>query len=257
MLTATILRLNTLNREFYQRYAHEFDASRQYYWDGWYQLRDTLSLTAETGPRTFLDIGCGNGRFSHFLQEKCSLERVQYYGVDYAPDLLSRATSLTPPYSSKYVEIDIISALMSDPPTLHIQIHDQIGIDHPQFDLITLFGVFHHVPNFELRHKLLTTLSTMLSENGTLCMTTWNFLENKSWKKKIIDPVIAGITTSELEMGDYILDWHRGGVGYRYVHAFSTLEIAKMIPSNLRVVSTFLADGQDNQGNHYFILGKK
>ena len=81
---ATRQRLSDINRAFYSTVAAEFDRSRAQPWAGWQPLLPHLAALPPM-PRV-LDIGCGNGRFGHFLTQH--LGAMRYTGVDYSPEML-------------------------------------------------------------------------------------------------------------------------------------------------------------------------
>ena len=53
-----------------------------------------------------------------------------------------------------------------------------------------------------------------------------------------------GIKESDVDPGDFLLDWRRGGFGLRYVHHFSEDELNMLAAeSGFRVVESFHSDG--------------
>ena len=52
----------------------------------------------------------------------------------------------------------------------------------------------------------------------------------------------------ELDEGDYLLDWKRGGNGLRYVHHFSESELRSIAnETGFQVYKSFLSDGYENR----------
>ena len=50
-----------------------------------------------------------------------------------------------------------------------------------------------------------------------------------------------------MESDDYLLDWKRGGVGYRYVHLLTETEIDQLArAANLQIIHQFYADNDLN-----------
>ncbi|MFN8461172.1 MAG: hypothetical protein U0X93_05310 [Anaerolineales bacterium] len=56
---------------------------------------------------------------------------------------------------------------------------------------------------------------------------------------------LSGVEASEVDEGDYLLDWRSGGEGLRYVHHFTEAELGKLASaSGFRVVESFSSDGE-------------
>ena len=54
-----------------------------------------------------------------------------------------------------------------------------------------------------------------------------------------------GLTDSQMDPGDALLDWKRDGAGLRYAHAFSQGESASLaVKSGFMVNDFFLSDGE-------------
>ncbi|MGV2437992.1 MAG UNVERIFIED_CONTAM: class I SAM-dependent methyltransferase [Anaerolineae bacterium] len=82
MQQATIDHLNQLNQAFYRTTAQDFSETRQTAWQGWARL--SAFLPAVT-PLRVLDVGCGNGRFAHFLHQHNPTLPIHYHGIDTQP----------------------------------------------------------------------------------------------------------------------------------------------------------------------------
>jgi hypothetical protein len=55
----------------------------------------------------------------------------------------------------------------------------------------------------------------------------------------------VGLTTSQVDPGDYLLDWRHGGYGLRYVHHFSETELDQLaVASGFDILETFNSDGE-------------
>jgi len=64
-----------------------------------------------------------------------------------------------------------------------------------------------------------------------------------------------GVDQRDLERGDYLLDWRRGGVGYRYCHLVGEEEVAALAAgAGLELVESFYADGREGNLNLYAVL---
>lgn len=243
MKAAVIQQLSELNKEFYRVTARDFSATREQAWEGWKQLLPYLK------GDSFLDIGCGNGRFAEFLSKKFPEKSLTYLGIDADATLLENAQkrcALLPNITATFQQTDIIEATLS-----------QSWPIHQQFSTITLFGVLHHIPSFELREKLLTTLVNQLQPKGYLIFTAWQFDGLTNLFSRKTEPSSLHIDPNDLEPNDYFLNWERGTAATRYCHLIDQKEIFDLT-KNLdgEDVTAFLADGKNHQTNIYTIFQK-
>lgn len=232
MDTATIQRLNALNREFYRVTAADFDATREKAWAGWLRLLPYLPT-----PLTVLDVGCGNGRFGLFLAENLS-GSIAYTGVDNSPSLLAHARESLQHY-----------------PLLQFTLIEQDVIETPllpgQFDLVALFGVLHHIPGAANRLDFMRRLADQAKPGGYLVFAAWCFYEFERYRERII-PWSDDI---QVEAHDYLLDWRRGERALRYCHYVDEAEhTALIVATGLTEVLTFRADGMAGRMNRYSLL---
>jgi tRNA (uracil-5-)-methyltransferase TRM9 len=225
----TIRRLNAINREFYATVADEFDASRGHAWKGWERLLPLLQP-----PLSVLDVGCGNGRFGVFLMERLG-QRIRYHGIDSNPALLEHARQSLTLVDTQLEESDIVE----QPP------------DTGSYDLVTLFGVLHHIPGAHQRQALLKTLAERVALGSLLVFTCWRFYEYPRFRERIA-PMPPDL---KVEQGDYLLDWRRGANALRYCHYVDDAELAQLISAtNLSLLTQYRADGQTDDLNLYIIL---
>ncbi|MCI0552058.1 MAG: class I SAM-dependent methyltransferase, partial [Anaerolineae bacterium] len=120
------------------------------------------------------------------------------------------------------------------------------GTDH--WSLITAFAVLHHIPSNELRLNILQTVRQLLKPDGMFVHSNWQFLNSEKLKARIQPWEGAAISPSEVEPGDYLLDWRSGGKGLRYVHHFGESELNELaVTTGFHVAETFYSDG--NGGN--------
>ncbi|MDE3088701.1 MAG: class I SAM-dependent methyltransferase, partial [Chloroflexota bacterium] len=96
------------------------------------------------------------------------------------------------------------------------------------FDVAVALAVLHHIPSFESRVRVLSDIHALLRPGGTFVMTNWHFERNERLRKKIVPWQTVGIDQKELEEGDALLTWERGGVGYRYCHLITQSEVQRM-----------------------------
>jgi hypothetical protein len=125
----------------------------------------------------------------------------------------------------------------------------------PPFDCVVALAVLHHIPSLDLRARVLRQLAGLTAVQGQLIMSTWRFLAHERMRRKIVDWLTVGIDESQLEPGDYLLDWERGGRGYRYCHHVDEGELQQLaVASGLTVRATFLAGGREGDLSLFAIL---
>ena len=76
-------------------------------------------------------------------------------------------------------------------------------------------------------------------------------------RRKIVDWAEVGIPQEDLEPGDYLLDWKRGGRGLRYCHLVDEAEIGRLAArGGFRVRETFRAGGHEGNLSLVAVLEK-
>lgn len=249
MQTTTIQKLNQLNKQFYLDVAEDFTQTRNSFWQGWTNLIPHISASANNSL-SVLDVGCGNARFGQFLNQQFPDLIIQYTGLDNSVDLLKYAKEKlqSTKLQSKLFELDLIKQLLLK----------KNLVKNRLFDVVVAFGVFHHIPSFDLRNKLFQQLSTLVAQNGILSISFWQFLNSVKLRERIIDPKTLDLDVTEFEENDYILDWRAGKqLANRYCHYTNNEEeIALLKQTKLKVIDEFFADGVTNNLNHYLVLKK-
>ena len=232
---ATIRRLNAINRDFYRASADDFDATRQAGWRGWERLLAVIDMPVESA----LDLGCGNGRFALFLAAR-QAQPFRYIGVDSSADLLTHARRQldeAPDVDSMLIERDIVLA----------------ELPRHSAQLVTIFGLIHHVPGFARRRELIASAADCVAPGGYLALAAWRFYEQERFRRRIV-PWVGDIA---VEKHDYLLDWRRGQRALRYCHYVDDEEHAELIvASGLSVIADFRADGTEGDLNRYTVLRK-
>ena len=85
----------------------------------------------------------------------------------------------------------------------------------------------------------------MLTASGRFIHSNWQFLNSERLRKRIHPWEEIGLSDSQVDPGDYLLDWRRGGFGLRYVHHFREGELNRLAAeSGFKVVETFYSDGE-------------
>ena len=234
-------RLIELNREFYTRFGDSFSATRQRIQPGVRRVLEMLN-----GDENILDLGCGNGWFARELANRG--HRGSYLGMDFSLPLLRDAESLPKNFSTKFMEVDLTQLPV---------ISEQLSVAG-HWSLITAFATLHHIPSRELRLKILRTVHQLLKPNGLFIHSNWQFLNSEKLKARIQPWEVAAISQSEVEAGDYLLDWRSGGKGLRYVHHLGEGELSELAEaSGFRVIDVFYSDGETGNLGLYEVWKNK
>jgi len=226
---AVATRLLELNKDFYTRFGDSFSATRHRIQPGVRRMLEMLQ-----GDENILDLGCGNGEFARELA-KCG-HRGAYLGVDFSLPLLREAESQPNNLSAKFLQVDL---------TKLSAFSDQLAANG-QWSLITAFAVLHHIPSAELRLNILRAVHRLLKPKGLFIHANWQFLNSEKLKARIQPWEAAAISGSEVDAGDYLLDWRSGGDGLRYVHHFNEDELQELAEaSGFHIDQTFYSDGEN------------
>ncbi len=226
----TARRLVALNEAFYSQFAAPFAASRAAPQPGYARL---LSYLPAGRPR-LLDVGCGEGRFGRYLLAAGVTAEV--VGVDFSAALLAR----------------------NDVPGVHLQ-RDlsrpaALG-DLGRFDLIVCLSTLQHIPGQDNRARLLAEMGGCLAAGGHVALANWQFMGSARQRRKVRPWAEAGFDAAELEEGDYLLSWQRGGAGRRYVALLDEAATARLaVAAGLRIVEQFRSDGREGDLNLYTVL---
>lgn len=249
----TIDRLNQLNKDFYSSVADSFNSSRNYYWKGWDEVAQIVKEQFTDKKIKVLDIGCGNGRFAQFLDEKGI--NFEYTGLDSSQKLLKWALEqVSLEKKVEFKRLDLIKTLQKG--------NFAQFLNNEKFDLIVSFGVLHHVPSIKLRKKLFINISDdLLNKNGIFVITAWLFLDNPKLKERTLNTQQIEnleINVKELEHNDYLLDWQRGKNAIRYCHYTDDKEVKKLTKNiDSTILKTYKADSKTNNLNQYYLFKKK
>jgi len=224
MNSDTANRLLAINRQFYNRFGDQFSATRQRLQPGVKKILETIQA-----DDSVLDLGCGNG---NFLREVFGRgHKAPLLGVDFSLPLLRDAESTL---GVEFREADLSQLSV---------ISNQLSVpDH--WSLITAFATLHHIPSTEMRLDILRTVRKLMKLDGKFILSNWQFLNSAKLRSRIQSWDRVGINESDLDAGDYLLDWRSGGEGLRYAHQFSAEELSGLANQvGMRVVDSFLSDG--------------
>ena len=222
-------RLIALNRKFYADFGESFSATRRRIQPGVRRVLDTLN-----GDEAILELGCGNGELARTLARDG--HRGAYLGLDFSLPLLADAESVLNGFSAKFLEVDLtkLSAVSA-----------QLSAIGP-WSMVTSFATLHHIPFPEIRLGILKTVHDLLTPDGRFIHSNWQFLNSPRLRNRVQKWSAIGLTESDVDENDYLLDWRSGGTGLRYVHHFSEDELVKLARSTgFEIVETFYSDGKE------------
>lgn len=248
MTPDTIRRLNQLNLDFYHITAAHFSVTRSHPWEGWQKLVAPISAVIErlNRPVRVLDLGCGNGRFATWLSQTWPTTYFAYHGVDGAEQLLKECQSLRLPFVHVTThQHDIVEALLQR----------ETFLSERTFDLVVAFGVVHHLPGDVTRQRFFELLRRKLTKSGLAVVSVWQFDHLPQLLERQREP--REFDLSELDKGDFLLDWQRGVSAVRYCHLLKKAAAKQLVEeSNLHLRHSFSADGSDDETNLYLLLEK-
>ena len=272
---STVADLLALNREFYAAFADQFAGSRTLSDPALTSILPHIPTTAKV-----LDVGCGNGRLALLLDKE--RPAATYVGVDAVPELIAvarRQTEGLTSVSTGFHLVDIVqtgwaerlfrrrgaeyteeSSIPTEKPRDLCGTKDlcALGVSAVLFDNVVCLAVLHHIPGEALRIQLLRQMHDLLAADGRLTLSNWNFPQSPRLQKRVLTWTKIGIEETDVDPGDALLDWKRGGLGLRYVHHFSEAELDELAGiTGFRLVDTFYSDGEGGRLGHYQIWRKR
>jgi SAM-dependent methyltransferase len=226
--------LRRVNDSFYQTFGEPFAETRQRLQPGVLRALERLGDEASV-----LDLGCGNGGVARHLLEQGQLG--SYLGVDNSPILLAQAASTVDDPRVSFLEVDLME------PEWEVQMADN-PFGQARFDRVLCFAVLHHIPGREARLALLRPVRRLLETQGQLHLSTWDFLSSPRLQTRVVPWEELGLTAEDVDPGDYLLDWRRGGTGLRYVHHFTQDELQGLArETDFEVLETYSSDGENGR----------
>ena len=227
-----IQKLLSINRQFYSEFASEFSTTRYHPQPGFQRLFEIISSRCSS----ILDVGCGNGRLGHFLQEKGA--GLAYLGVDSSAELLKIAESRV---DGEFYHRDLMNRNCLEGLGRH--------------DVVSCLATLQHIPTSEYRRHLVCEFANHLQPGGMIILSSWQFPDSERQMKKVVDWSNAGLHSDDVEENDYLMTWGALDTALRYVSYIDESEIAGMASSaGLRVSEQFRSDGREGDLNLYAIL---
>ncbi len=248
---ATAAALHRINLDFYSRHAEAFSATRERPWPAWLRVAELLEERQDDGRWSVLDLGCGNGRLGRFLEGRWG-ERLRYHGVDASEPMLAIARAMGG--GGRFLCRDLLREGLP------------AELAEERFDLVTAFGLLHHLPGLESRKALLRDAAGRLSPGGLLAVSFWQFGALERFRRRMVPWEVYNRTATEpidrlaVEEGDSLLAWGEAAEPgqtplVRYCHWTTPAEADRLLTSlPLTPAVSFRADGQGGDLNLYRIL---
>lgn len=242
-ITARLLRLN---KQFYQNFAQHFAETRRRLQPGVIRILDQLPLQVSV-----LDLGCGNGELAIGLAKRS--HNGVYLGLDASGVLLSIACQ-----KCEHPQARFQLANLADPAWVETLPAPSQGEIKRSYDRILSFAVLHHLPGRSLRLDLVGQVHDLLADDGQFILSNWNFMVSPRLQARVVPWEAIGLSQEEVEPGDYLLDWRRGGIGLRYVHHFNEEELQNLATeAGYQIVETFYSDGEGGRLGLYQVWEKR
>jgi len=222
-----------LNQRFYESFGQSFSATRQRIQPGVRRVLGLISPHARV-----LDLGCGNGFAAQVLNQN-QFAGI-YDGIDSSAPLLQEADHTAA--NVHFFQADLASADW------------EACLPTEKYDPILSFAVIHHLPGIDLRRAFLLRLRALLEPGGIFIHSHWQFLNSQRLRERIQPWEMIGLTSEQVEAGDYLLDWRRDGYGLRYVHLSTEDELRTLASeTGFNIKDSFLSDGEGNKLGLYQI----
>jgi SAM-dependent methyltransferase len=226
-----------LNSAFYQSFARAFAATRERVQPGVERLLELVASAASV-----LDLGCGSapilGRLAAFGFDGT------YVGLDLSPELVRIARSRIAqglPFQAQALTVDLMKDVWPLPGGMH-------------FERALLFAVLHHLPGSQARLALLRRARQQLDENGLLLLSNWQFNRSPRLRARLVPWEAAGFAEGDLDPGDFLIDWRRGGRGLRYIHLLEKEErLLLCAQSGFHERQSFPSDGEGGRLSDYAV----
>lgn len=191
-----------------------------------------------------LELGCGNGELLLELIRRG--HRGKYAGLDFSEKLLSIARSRVPEHFAG----SLIQRDLADP-------NWAASLNGP-FDVVLAFAVLHHLPGEELRRRVIEQVYHLLVPEGRFVHSNWQFLNSPRLRARVLPWKRVKLSPKEVDPGDYLLDWRRGGYGLRYVHHFTVEELKKLaMEMGFVVEESYHSDGEGGRLGLYQVWVRK
>lgn len=207
----------------YNSFSQEFSSTRHYQWKEFQSL-----FTQGKDGMKILDLGCGNGRLSAFLEDQPW--NIEYTGIDISKNLLQEARRLFPQksfYTGSFL-------------------HFPEKIGSIAFNQIWAIASFHHLATRSERKQALQNIWNALDTEGVCVMTVWNLWDQKKYIPQKKSAQWRSVLNPYWSMRDFLIPWGTQKTP-RYYYAFDLDEIRCLfIESGFVIQDLFLSEGGKN-----------
>lgn len=229
MKRKTALKILDDVRQSYNLIAEDFSRTRNSVWEEFKPLAEYI----KRGDKV-LDLGCGNGRFIEFFQDK----NIEYVGID---------------NSQKLIEI-----ARQKHPNGNFQIFDGLKIPFPDdyFDAIFCIAVLHHIPGNQLRQEFLEEARRVLKSGGKLILSTWYLWQKYTfWNLLFKFTLKKLIGKSPLDFFDIMEPW--GKISERYFHNFRKGELKRLVEKCGFEIEKFFVLKRGPENKNLVVIARK
>jgi SAM-dependent methyltransferase len=240
-----VTHLLRLNQQFYQIFAEDFAETRGRLQPGVMQAMNNIPRDASV-----LDLGCGNGEVLRELTR--GQHQGTYLGLDLSPGLLSIARQKCEHPRARFHLADLANPSWVEKLPTPSEKYTEWS-----YDRILAFAVLHHIPGAALRLSLTRQVHDRLTDDGQFMLSNWNFMASPRLRARIVPWDAIELDQSDVDPGDHLLDWRRGGHGLRYVHQFDEDELGDLaVAAGFSVVETTYSDGEGGRLGLYQVWEK-
>jgi len=195
----------------YETIGREFSDSRNYFGDEFKLLLPYLNKDSFV-----VDVGCGNGRLSEFLNKN---GYPNYLGVDNCDNFLSIAGQRNP--KKKFIRGTFFD----------LPLHDH------EVDLVAYIRSFHHIPSRKMRLLALKEAGRILKNDGVIFISVWNLLMLKNFSLLATSLLKSTLTLGYYSPRDLFIKW--GKKHKRYYYAFKIKELKNLLTlSGFSIIKT-------------------
>jgi tRNA (uracil-5-)-methyltransferase TRM9 len=230
--------LIALNRDFYERFAGAFAATRRRIQPG---VRKVMESIPKKGK--WLDLGCGSGQLAlEWVKQK---RKGSYLGLDFSAGLLAeaeetlRGAAIPRGLKVSFTQADLTCADWAD------------RLKRESFDGVVAFAALHHIPGEEQRTDLIRQARGLIKPGGMFIHSEWQFQFSEKLMARRMPWEFIGLSREDVEPGDTLMDWRYAlpgqaeKVGYRYVHLFTRAELVELADqAGFEIIEEFESDGE-------------
>ena len=195
-----------------------------------------------------LDVWCWSGRLLEHLQENLKNKKIDYFWIDFSPEMISEARKSFPKFEFEVLDMENIQEL-----------------DKKNFDFVFFIASFHHKKFLRERLKTMKNLENILKKGTIVFLTNWALDSDLNRKKYKNSEIIftkndfENISDFEEKQKEKIFKSKDFSIKfwdfYRYYHCFTLEELEFIFEESwFEIFENRLFD---NKKNFISILRKK